>query len=581
MQRDAIERLGLRAAAAGARAARGGAARRASRGDAGRPEPGDPGAVEGDGAGGGAHRGHRRLERGCARRPARRSPGRSTARPAPAGRGPATSTGTARSPRTCATTSPSTARSSPRTAGRATAAAARQVQRDLVLAIDQSASMAASVVYASVFGAVLASLRALRTRVVAFDTAVVDLTDAARRPRRAALRRPARRRHRHRPGARLLRRASSSGRATRSSCSSATSTRAAIADELLRRAAARWRRRGAVVALLALADDGAPAYDRRLAAALAGLGVPAFACTPDAFPELLAAAIDAATTWPSGPRARGSSPLPRTLPPDESRRRAVPGFVRRARRGAGGRGARRGGVLLWHGEADLAGCDAVLVPGGFSYGDYLRCGAIARFAPVMGAVAEFAARGGPVLGICNGFQVLCEAGLLPGALTRNAGLRFVHRRQHVVVEADCAWTRGLPAGTVLQIPVKHGEGRYVHDDPQALAAGRAGRRPLLRRDRCDHRRGQPQRQPGRDRRGDERPGQRRRPHAPPRARRRPAAGLHRRPPAARRGARAGGLGAGLAPGEEPVDRLGVVGEGPALGDLAIAHVVDLGGAVGQ
>ncbi len=128
------------------------------------------------------------------------------------------------------------------------------------------------------------------------------------------------------------------------------------------------------------------------------------------------------------------------------------------------------GVLLWHGQADLAGCDAVLVPGGFSYGDYLRCGAIARFAPVMGTVAEFAARGGPVLGICNGFQVLCEAGLLPGALTRNAGLRFVHRRQHVVVEADCAWTRGLPAGTVLQVPVKHGEGRYVHDDPQALAA---------------------------------------------------------------------------------------------------------------
>ena len=128
-------------------------------------------------------------------------------------------------------------------------------------------------------------------------------------------------------------------------------------------------------------------------------------------------------------------------------------------------------VALWHGQADLAGCDAVLVPGGFSYGDYLRCGAIARFAPVMGTVAEFAARGGPVLGICNGFQVLCEAGLLPGALTRNAGLRFVHRRQHVVVEADCAWTRGLPAGTVLQVPVKHGEGRYVHDDPQALAAG--------------------------------------------------------------------------------------------------------------
>ncbi|MDQ3974693.1 MAG: phosphoribosylformylglycinamidine synthase subunit PurQ [Actinomycetota bacterium] len=127
-------------------------------------------------------------------------------------------------------------------------------------------------------------------------------------------------------------------------------------------------------------------------------------------------------------------------------------------------------VLLWHAEADLRGADAVILPGGFSYGDYLRAGAIARFSPVMRAVAAFAGRGGPVLGICNGFQVLCEAGLLPGALTRNANLRFVHRRQHVRVDSDSAWTHGL-VGAVLELPVKHGEGRFVHSDPAALAAG--------------------------------------------------------------------------------------------------------------
>ncbi|MGH8910591.1 MAG: phosphoribosylformylglycinamidine synthase subunit PurQ [Egibacteraceae bacterium] len=126
-------------------------------------------------------------------------------------------------------------------------------------------------------------------------------------------------------------------------------------------------------------------------------------------------------------------------------------------------------VLLWHGEADLRGVEAVLLPGGFSYGDYLRAGAIARFAPVMGAVGEFADRGGPVLGICNGFQVLCEAGLLPGALTRNANLRFVHRQQRVRVEAHSAWTAGISPGEVLRVPVKHGEGRYVHPDPAGLA----------------------------------------------------------------------------------------------------------------
>ena len=126
-------------------------------------------------------------------------------------------------------------------------------------------------------------------------------------------------------------------------------------------------------------------------------------------------------------------------------------------------------VMLWHGDGDLQSVDAVILPGGFSHGDYLRCGAIARFSPVMGALREFAERGGPVLGICNGFQVLCEAHLLPGALTRNEGLRFVHRDQHIRVETDRSlWTAGLREGEVLDIPVKHGEGRFVHDDPQSL-----------------------------------------------------------------------------------------------------------------
>ncbi len=126
-------------------------------------------------------------------------------------------------------------------------------------------------------------------------------------------------------------------------------------------------------------------------------------------------------------------------------------------------------VLLWHGTADLDGAEAIVLPGGFTYGDYLRTGAIAQFAPVMGAVADFAERGGPVLGICNGFQVLCEARLLPGALTRNEGLRFIHRRQALRVETPGTWL-DAPAGAVLDIPVKHGEGRYVHDDPDGLAA---------------------------------------------------------------------------------------------------------------
>ncbi len=124
-------------------------------------------------------------------------------------------------------------------------------------------------------------------------------------------------------------------------------------------------------------------------------------------------------------------------------------------------------VQLWHTDVDLAGVDAVVLPGGFSYGDYLRCGAVASRSPVMGAVERFAAEGGPVLGICNGFQILCEAGLLPGALLRNQNLRFVCREAELVIESTCAWTAGLEPGTRVQLPVKHGEGRY-HADAATL-----------------------------------------------------------------------------------------------------------------
>ncbi|HEU5185414.1 MAG TPA: phosphoribosylformylglycinamidine synthase subunit PurQ [Gemmatimonadaceae bacterium] len=121
-------------------------------------------------------------------------------------------------------------------------------------------------------------------------------------------------------------------------------------------------------------------------------------------------------------------------------------------------------VYLWHKSRDLEGVDVVILPGGFSYGDYLRAGAIARFSPIMHEVASHARRGGPVIGICNGFQILCEAHLLPGALMRNSGLKFVSKPVHLRVEnTDTLFTHRYEPGQVLRMPIAHGEGRYVAD----------------------------------------------------------------------------------------------------------------------
>jgi phosphoribosylformylglycinamidine synthase I len=126
-------------------------------------------------------------------------------------------------------------------------------------------------------------------------------------------------------------------------------------------------------------------------------------------------------------------------------------------------------VFLWHKEADLKDVDVVILPGGFSYGDYLRCGAIARFSPIMKEVVRFAREGGTVLGICNGFQILVEAGLLPGVLLKNASLRFVCKFVHLRVEnADTRFTNQTLRGEVLHIPIAHGDGNYF-TDPDTLA----------------------------------------------------------------------------------------------------------------
>ena len=209
----------------------------------------------------------------------------------------------------------------------------------------------------------------------------------------------------------------------------------------------------------------------------------------------------------------GSAPVPRLL------RRAG----RAARLRAGGGEAR----LVWHEERDLGGVDAVVVPGGFSYGDYLRAGAIARFSPAMEAVAELAAAGGPVLGICNGFQVLCEAGLLPGALLRNdePPLRLPPGR----ADRGDRLASGIDAGERLSIPVKHGEGRYYAPE-EMLDELEANGQVAFR-----YAPGQnPNGSVARHRRGPQRGRQRARPDAAPRARGRPADRLDRRPAASSR-----------------------------------------------
>ena len=188
--------------------------------------------------------------------------------------------------------------------------------------------------------------------------------------------------------------------------------------------------------------------------------------------------------------------------------------------------------ILWHGDDRIGDVGAVVLPGGFAHGDYLRPGAIARFSPVMAAVADFAARGGPVVGICNGFQVLTEAGLLPGALEKQRGLRFICRTVECTVESTrSVLTARATAGTVLRLPINHFEGNYTCD-AATLDAGRARRAGAAAVP------GQPERRGARHRRDGESGGQRRRAHAAPRARLGPAGCRHgrRRPfPVAPRG----------------------------------------------
>jgi phosphoribosylformylglycinamidine synthase subunit PurQ / glutaminase len=136
--------------------------------------------------------------------------------------------------------------------------------------------------------------------------------------------------------------------------------------------------------------------------------------------------------------------------------------------------------FIWHQSENLASCDAIILPGGFSYGDYLRTGAIARFSPVMKSVEKFAARGGLVLGVCNGFQILCEAGLLPGAMMRNRGLRFICRQVYVRVEqTDTPFTNAASKGQILKMPIAHSDGNWTVDEA-TLAELERSRRVLFR-----------------------------------------------------------------------------------------------------
>ena len=136
--------------------------------------------------------------------------------------------------------------------------------------------------------------------------------------------------------------------------------------------------------------------------------------------------------------------------------------------------------LVWHKDTDLGGADAVILPGGFAHGDYLRTGAIARFSPIMAAVTRFAERGGPVLGICNGFQVLLEAGLLPGAMVRNRSVKFVSRHVHVRVEhTDTPFTASCSKGQLLELPIAHGEGNYFAD-PETIRELETQRQVIFR-----------------------------------------------------------------------------------------------------
>ena len=175
-------------------------------------------------------------------------------------------------------------------------------------------------------------------------------------------------------------------------------------------------------------------------------------------------------------------------------------------------------VMLWHKDHDLQGVDCVVLPGGFSYGDYLRSGAIARFSPLMQEVKAFARRGGRVLGICNGFQILLELGLLPGAMLRNKNLKFLCQHVHVRIENDRTdFTRAGRKGQVLRIPIAHFDGNY-YAPPRVLKEierRKADRLPLLRRRRRADGRGQRQRLAGLDRRHPQRGRERPRPDAPP------------------------------------------------------------------